>query len=57
METKSSDLFRKHFGDTCVVGLKHPNIEAFFEELNEECKREDALKSLKERQSHENEIF
>ena len=38
----TSELFTKHFGDTVAVGLKHPNIEAFFEDLNRECVREDA---------------
>ena len=38
----STELFRKHFGsDSASVGLKHPNIESFFNELNEECKLED----------------
>ena len=34
-------LFTKHFGDTPAVGIFHPNVEAFFEELNQECLEED----------------
>ena len=30
------ELFKKHFGGVCAVDLKHPNMEAFFEELNKE---------------------
>ncbi|MDR1554206.1 MAG: hypothetical protein LBS69_12230 [Prevotellaceae bacterium] len=37
---KTHELFQKHFGDVVGVGLKHPNIEAFFGELNEICKEE-----------------
>jgi hypothetical protein len=37
----SHELFQKHFGDTAAVDMKHPNIEAFFEELNAECLAED----------------
>lgn len=29
----TSELFQKHFGDTCAVGLKHPAITSFFDEL------------------------
>jgi hypothetical protein len=37
----STELFRKHFGDqSASVDLKHPNMELFFTELNEECLRE-----------------
>jgi hypothetical protein len=44
MET--TELFRKHFGDTCgSVGLFHPNVEAFFEELNQICLEEDRRKN------------
>ncbi len=39
----TSQLFEKHFGETAAVGLFHPNIENFFEELNEVCKKEDLL--------------
>lgn len=42
----STELFRKHFGsDSASVGLKHPNIESFFNELNEECLEEDRIKN------------
>ncbi|MFP4462200.1 MAG: hypothetical protein ACLFQE_08390 [Thermotogota bacterium] len=34
-------LFKKHFGSQIAVDLKHPNMESFFEELNEECLQED----------------
>lgn len=38
----STQLFRKHFGEQYAsVDLKHPNIEKFFSELNEECLLED----------------
>lgn len=38
----STTLFRKHFGEqSASVDLKHPNIEAFFNDLNEECLNED----------------
>lgn len=37
----TNDLFKKHFGDTCVTDLKHPNMEAFFDELAKECEAED----------------
>lgn len=43
----STKLFRKHFGEAAVVDLKHPNIEAFFEELNQECLEEDNKKTLR----------
>jgi hypothetical protein len=36
----TSELFNKHFGDVFGVGLKHPNIEPFFEELNQICLKE-----------------
>ena len=37
----STQLFRKHFGEeSASVDLKHPNMEAFFNELNKECLRE-----------------
>ena len=35
------ELFKKHFGNQIAVDLKHPNMESFFEELNEECLQED----------------
>ena len=37
----TSELFKKHFNEEKVVGLKHPNIESFFEELNQICIQED----------------
>ena len=38
----STELFRKHFGEkSASVDLKHPNMEKFFEELNQECINED----------------
>jgi hypothetical protein len=43
----STELFRKHFGDqSASVDLKHPNMEKFFSELNEECLLEDKQKVL-----------
>jgi hypothetical protein len=39
----TSELFNKHFGDTLIASLSHPNAEAFFEELKEECLLEDML--------------
>jgi hypothetical protein len=38
------ELFKKHFGNQIAVDLKHPNMESFFEELNEECLQEDKHK-------------
>ena len=36
----STELFKKHFGDqSASVDLKHPNMEKFFSELNEESLR------------------
>ena len=44
----STELFRKHFGEqSAAVDLKHPNMEAFFNELNEECLRENEKKIMK----------
>lgn len=42
----TSDLFKKHFNDYGQAGLFHPNTESFFEELNNVCKIEDALKFI-----------
>jgi len=39
------DLFKKHFGNTAAVDMKHPNMESFFEELNAECLEEDKHKN------------
>jgi hypothetical protein len=44
----TSELFKKHFNDTGVVGIFHPNIEAFFDELSKECLREQANKPEKD---------
>lgn len=47
IETKqlsTSELFQKHFGQTCAVDMKHPSIENFFEELNQICINEDNQK-------------
>ena len=42
----STELFKKHFGEeSASVDLKHPNMEAFFEELNQECLEEDKVKN------------
>jgi hypothetical protein len=38
------ELFKKHFGNQVAVDLKHPNMERFFTELNEECLQEDKHK-------------
>ena len=44
----STKIFSKHFGrEIFSVDLKHPNIENFFEDLNEECLREDKQKNCK----------
>ncbi len=41
----TTELFKKHFGEeSASVDLKHPNVEAFFEELNQECLEEDKIK-------------
>ena len=43
---ESTELFKKHFGDTLgVVGLFHPNMEAFFCELAHICADEDKRKN------------
>jgi hypothetical protein len=45
----SSDLFKKHFSNVyggAGVGIFHPNIEPFFEELNQVCLIEDAIKKI-----------
>jgi hypothetical protein len=45
----TSKLFKKHFPEVyggAGVGLFHPNIEAFFEELNQECLKENAAKKV-----------
>jgi hypothetical protein len=40
----TSALFEQYFGDTYAVGLKHPNMEAFFEALKQEITEEDRRK-------------
>jgi hypothetical protein len=42
----TTELFRKHFGNTAKVDLKHPNVESFFEELNAICLEEDRQKNF-----------
>lgn len=42
----TSELFTKHFGDTCAVSMFHPNITNFFQELNDLCLEEDRIKKL-----------
>lgn len=47
----TSELFQKHFPNVyggAGVGIFHPNMEAFFTELNEVCKKEDELNSQKQ---------
>lgn len=39
----TSALFQKHFGNTHAVGLNHPNMVSFFDELAEECGQEDEM--------------
>lgn len=41
----TTELFKKHFGNTAAVDMKHPNMESFFEELNAECLEEDKHKN------------
>ena len=49
----STELFRKHFGEqSAAVDFKHPNMEAFFNELNEECLRENEKNNMKEKYSY-----
>lgn len=46
----STKLFKKHFGDqSASVDLKHPNIDKFFNELNEECLLEGELLDLEQK--------
>ena len=46
----TSELFKKHFNDYGSVGLHHPNMEAFFNDLSAVCKIEDSLKQLNSNQ-------
>ena len=47
----TSDLFKKHFNDVGGIGLFHPNIEAFFNDLNDVCKLEDSLRVIAEQKA------
>jgi hypothetical protein len=47
------ELFQKHFGDVAGVGLKHPNMEAFFGELAEICNEENRQKLQEQEQEEE----
>lgn len=45
----SSELFKKHFSNVygdVGAGIFHPNMEAFFEELNQICLIEDSIKKI-----------
>jgi len=45
----TSELFKKHFSEVyggSGVGLFHPNMESFFDELNQVCLIEDAIKKI-----------
>lgn len=42
----TSELFKKHFGETPAVGITHPNFESFFDELAQVCIEEDKQKAL-----------
>jgi len=45
----TSELFAKHFPNVYGgngVGFLNPNVEAFFEELNQECLKEDVAKKV-----------
>lgn len=44
---KTTELFRKHFGNTPKVNLLNPNVEKFFDELTAICLEEDKKKSGK----------
>lgn len=41
----SSELFQKHFS-MAQANMSHPNMEAFFEELNMICQIEDSIKTI-----------
>ena len=48
-EATTSELFKKHFGvagEMGTAGIFQPAFENFFEELNQQCLREDAAKLL-----------
>jgi len=45
----TSELFKKHFPHVyggVGIWIFHPNVESFFEELNQVCLIEDALKTI-----------
>lgn len=42
----TSELFKRHFNDYGSCGFHHPNMEAFFNDLNDVCKIEDSLKII-----------
>lgn len=42
----TSGLFKKHFNDMGQAGLFQKNTESFFEELNQVCCIEDAIKKI-----------
>jgi hypothetical protein len=59
METKvitTHELFQKHFGEVAGVGLKHPNMEAFFGELAEICNEENRQRLQEQEQEQEKEM-
>lgn len=42
----TSEIFQKHFGkESASVGIFHPNVESFFDELNQVCIEEDKRKN------------
>jgi len=42
----TTELFKKHFGNTPTVNLLNPNVEKFFDELTAICLEEDRKKKL-----------
>lgn len=42
--TGTQAIWNKHFGESPAVGLDHPKIEQFFEELAEDCIAESSIK-------------
>ena len=39
----TTELFNKHFGEKVAVDMKHPHMENFFNDLNDECLQEDKV--------------
>jgi hypothetical protein len=37
----TTELFRKHFGETCAVSITHPRIDDFFKDMKRQCMLED----------------